>query len=110
MEKKGKEIMKRAHQVARSKLQDSGGVDVDQKMGSASAMVINGEKLVMANMGKYRAVVCRDGEAFQIGMKKQQSGGLHWSVRFLTGMATHRISLFLFLGKSSRAVSRSGGH
>ncbi|KAK6161265.1 hypothetical protein DH2020_004646 [Rehmannia glutinosa] len=55
MRKKCKEAMKRAHLNARSKL-----LDTDEK-GSAWAMVINGDKLVMANMGDYRAVICRDG-------------------------------------------------
>ncbi|KAI3469787.1 hypothetical protein Pfo_026450 [Paulownia fortunei] len=74
MGKKCKEAMKRAHLNARSKLTHRDEMEVAaRKSGSASAMVIDGEKLVMANMGDYRAVICRDGEAYQICRKKQQT-------------------------------------
>ena len=56
-------------------------------MGSASSvMVINGEKLVIANMGDYRTVVCRDGVAHQATGRYQQSVKRHWSRRLFSGI------------------------
>ncbi|KAL3626443.1 hypothetical protein CASFOL_029992 [Castilleja foliolosa] len=72
MRKKCKETMKRAHMNARTKAQN----DI-KETGSATAMVINGEKLVMANMGNYKAVICRDGEAYQISR--------NWSLKLISG-------------------------
>ncbi|XP_047318440.1 putative protein phosphatase 2C-like protein 44 isoform X3 [Impatiens glandulifera] len=52
-----KEALRKAHKSSR--------------MGSAaSAIVINGKKLVMANMDGYRCLVCRDGKAYQLGTTK----------------------------------------
>ncbi|KAG8370443.1 hypothetical protein BUALT_Bualt14G0117500 [Buddleja alternifolia] len=86
MRKKSKEAMKRAHVSARAKLKDRDEAEEEaRKWGSASAMVINGEKLVMANMGDYRAVICRDGEAYQISRKRQQPTTRHWSLKLISG-------------------------
>lgn len=56
-----------------------------RKVGSASAMVMNGEKLVVANMGEYRAVVCKDGVAHQIGRKRRNAGQLSWTRKLISG-------------------------
>ncbi|KAK4427825.1 putative protein phosphatase 2C-like protein 44 [Sesamum alatum] len=62
MGKKSKEAMERAHLNARTQLRDRDEPEETAwKLGSASAMVINGEKLVMAYMGDYSGVICRDG-------------------------------------------------
>ncbi|KAK4405898.1 putative protein phosphatase 2C-like protein 44 [Sesamum angolense] len=62
MGKKSKEAMERAHLNARAHLTDRDEMEeTPWKLGSASAMVINGEKLVMAYMGDYSGVICRDG-------------------------------------------------
>ncbi|CAL5413598.1 unnamed protein product [Camellia sinensis] len=50
------------------------------------AAIINGERHVMANMGEYRAVVCRDGEAHPISWRQQQGTKRHWSLRFILGV------------------------
>ncbi|KAL3648767.1 hypothetical protein CASFOL_005170 [Castilleja foliolosa] len=71
MRKKSKDAMERAHLNARSKANSIG------EMGSATAIVINGEKLVMANMGDYKAVICRDGDAYQISR--------NWSLKLISG-------------------------
>ena len=55
-------------------------------MGSASVMLINGEKLVVANMGDYRTVVCRDGIAHQTTGTNQRSTKIHWSRRLFAGI------------------------
>ncbi|THG07806.1 hypothetical protein TEA_014437 [Camellia sinensis var. sinensis] len=60
--KKSKETMRKAYLSARAKMREAEQVSEEtKKIGSASALVIHGEKLVIANMGDYRAVVCRDG-------------------------------------------------
>ncbi|MCE3049981.1 hypothetical protein HAX54_046239 [Datura stramonium] len=78
MRKKSKETLKKAHVHAKAKVRETEKLESTWKMGSASAIVINGEKLVLANMGEYKAVVCRDGEAFEINRKQQQTK-THWS-------------------------------
>ncbi|XP_051129650.1 putative protein phosphatase 2C-like protein 44 isoform X2 [Andrographis paniculata] len=104
MEKQGKEAMKRAHQSAISNLH---GVNQEEEealyptTGSASAMVINGEKLVMANMGACRAVVCRDGEAYGIGATKFWPKTSHWSLEFISGFL--RVSKDYKNGNPSRS-------
>jgi len=55
-------------------------------MGSASVMLINGEKLVVANMGDYRTVVCRDGIAHPTTGTYGQSQKVHWSRRLFAGI------------------------
>ncbi|KAH6770077.1 hypothetical protein C2S52_014880 [Perilla frutescens var. hirtella] len=86
MGKKCKETMERAHLQARSNMIERNEGDADAwKLGSASAMVINGEKLVMANTGGYTAVVCRDGEAYQICRKKLQPTTQKWPLALFSG-------------------------
>ncbi|XP_049360917.1 putative protein phosphatase 2C-like protein 44 [Solanum verrucosum] len=79
MKKKSKETLKKAHVHAKAKVRETEKLESTWKMGSASALVINGERLVLANMGEYKAVVCRDGEAFEINRKQQQTTKPHWS-------------------------------
>ncbi|GLT42139.1 hypothetical protein SLA2020_161580 [Shorea laevis] len=82
---KSKEIMRKAYLGARAKARETQEGDEACKVGSASVMVINGEKLVMANMGDYRAVVCRDGVAHQISTNKlHQSSKRRWIHKFFT--------------------------
>ncbi|KAL6519898.1 hypothetical protein OROMI_032792 [Orobanche minor] len=85
MRKKCKEAMKMAHVNARSKLINKNEpTDAGRQLGSASAMVIGGDKLVMANMGDYKAVICRGGEAYQISRKKQQPTR-NWTLKLISG-------------------------
>lgn len=80
------EAMERAHHSARTMLIDRNEEAVAIP-GSASAVVIdNEEKLVIANMGGYGAVICRDGEAYQICRKNQQPFIRNWSLKFLSGI------------------------
>ncbi|XP_015087593.1 putative protein phosphatase 2C-like protein 44 [Solanum pennellii] len=79
MKKKSKETLKKAHVHAKAKVRETEKLESTWKMGSASALVINGERLVLANMGEYKAVVCRDGEAFEINRRQQQTSKPHWS-------------------------------
>ncbi|KAJ4843852.1 hypothetical protein Tsubulata_037215 [Turnera subulata] len=84
--RKSKETMRKAYLGARAKVREAEKPDERSdetwRVGSASAMVINGEKLVIANMGDYRVVVCRDGLAHQVNKKHHQSAKRHWSHRF----------------------------
>lgn len=87
--RKSKEAMRKAYLWARAKMREAQEADADEtwRVGSASVMVINGEKLVIANMGDYRAVVCRDGVAHQINSNHQHPAAKrHWSRRYFSGM------------------------
>lgn len=84
--RKGKETMKKAYLGVRAKIRETQKAEEASKPGSVSVMVINGEKLVIANMGEYKAVLCRDGVARQISSKHQQpSAKRHWSRRLFSG-------------------------
>ncbi|CAK9149734.1 unnamed protein product [Ilex paraguariensis] len=85
MRKRSKETMRKAYIGATAKIRETQKPEELWKVGSASAIVINGEKLVIASMGDYRAVVCRDGEAHQITTSDQQITKRHWSRRFIQG-------------------------
>lgn len=93
LKRKSKEEMRKAYVGARGKMKEKAEEKGKEKGkvgggGSASAIVINGEKLVMANMGGYRAVVCRDGEAHQINRTWQNQGTprRHWSRKLIPGV------------------------
>ncbi|KAL1154732.1 hypothetical protein V6Z11_A09G264200 [Gossypium hirsutum] len=79
--KKTKEIMKKAYLGARAKAREAQKEDETFQTESASAMLINGEKLVMANLGGYRAVVCRNGVAHQLNGKHHGGARRHWTRR-----------------------------
>lgn len=78
--------MRKAYLGARAKVRETQKSNETWRVGSASVMVINGEKLVIANMGDYRAVVCKDGVAHQMGSKHQQTAKRHWSRWLFYGM------------------------
>lgn len=80
--------MRKAYLGARAKVREAQTEDETWRVGSASVMVINGEKLVIANMGDYRAVVCRDGVAHQISSGHQQTAKRHWTRRLFSGKNT----------------------
>ncbi|GFZ10733.1 protein phosphatase 2C family protein [Actinidia rufa] len=61
LKRKSKDTLKKAYLNARAKIREAERAEERERIGSASALVINGEKLVIAHMGDYRAVVCRDG-------------------------------------------------
>ncbi|KAE8667990.1 putative protein phosphatase 2C-like protein 44-like isoform X2 [Hibiscus syriacus] len=79
--RKTKETMKKAYLGARAKAIEAQKEDETVRAGSASVMVINGEKLVMANLGGYRAVVCRDGVAHQLSSKHHGGARRLWTRR-----------------------------
>lgn len=95
--------MKKAYLGAKAKVTEIENADEAWKVGSASAMVMNGEKLVLANMGDYRAVVCKDGVAHQIGRKHRHTGKQSWIRRLISGIChlSHHsninLSLFILL-------------
>ncbi|KAK7268853.1 hypothetical protein RIF29_21562 [Crotalaria pallida] len=80
----GKNTLKRAYLGARAKIREEHNSEETCRMGSTSVMVINGEKLVMANLGDYRTVVCRDGIAYQANGRYQKSSKRHWSSRIFS--------------------------
>ncbi|KAK9288020.1 hypothetical protein L1049_016465 [Liquidambar formosana] len=83
--RKSKDAMRKAYLGARAKVRETEKAEEAWKVGSASVMVINGERLVIANMGDFRAVVCRDGVAHQISRRHQQTGKRHWSHKLIPG-------------------------
>ncbi|GAV79393.1 PP2C domain-containing protein [Cephalotus follicularis] len=87
--KRSKETMKKAYIGARAKIREAQKADKTLLVGSASVIVINGEKLVVANMGEYKAVVCRDGVAHQISRSHQQTTTRRWTRRLFSGNAAH---------------------
>ncbi|KAI9195779.1 hypothetical protein LWI28_017947 [Acer negundo] len=98
MRRKSQETMKKAYLGARAKVKESQKEDETWRLGSASVMVINGEKLVIANMGDYRAVVCRGGVAHQIGTGHQQTTKRHWYRRFFSGTKKYHKASELAVG------------
>ncbi|CAK7327273.1 unnamed protein product [Dovyalis caffra] len=83
--RKSKEMMRKAYLAARAKVRETQKSDETWKAGSASVMVINREKLVTANMGDFRVVVCRDGVAHQMKSRHRQTAKRHWSRRLFSG-------------------------
>ncbi|KAK7278425.1 hypothetical protein RJT34_23453 [Clitoria ternatea] len=81
MRRKSKEALKRAYFGVRAKIREENKLEETCRMSSTSVMVINGEKLVIANVGDYRTVLCRDGIAHQTTGTYQQSTKRHWSRR-----------------------------
>jgi protein phosphatase PTC1 len=79
-------MMKKTYLGVRSKMREEQRYEDTCRMSSASVMVINGEKLVIANIGNYRVVVCRDGMAHQKADTYQQSAKRHWSRRIFSGI------------------------
>lgn len=88
LKRKSKDAMRKAYVDARGKMKEKPeGKEKGKVVGAASAIVINSEKLVMANMGGYRAVVCRNGEAHQINRARQNQGTPRrlWSRKLIPG-------------------------
>lgn len=84
--KKSKEATRKAYLGARAKIRETDKDQEARKAGSASVMVINGQRLVLANMGGYRAVVCRDGVAYQMRRSRDQATThRHLSRRLISG-------------------------
>lgn len=70
-------------------------------MGSASVILINGEKLVIANMGDYRTVVCRDGIAHQTTGTYRRLEKMHWSRRLFAGILYNTKDVYVIMRMSS---------
>lgn len=88
LRRKAKETVKRAYLNAKTKIRETQKSDETCIIGSTSVMIINGEKLVLANIGDYRTVLCRDGVAYQTIGKHNQSSKKHWYHRLFSGNAT----------------------
>ena len=86
MRRKTEETFKRAYLGVRTKIREAEISEETCRMGSTSVMVINSEKLVIANMGDYRTVLCRDGIAYQKTGRHSQSAKRHWYRRLFSGI------------------------
>ncbi|CAH9109344.1 unnamed protein product [Cuscuta europaea] len=91
MRRKSKQTMKKAHLSATAKIMmDTTAEEEPCNLGSASAIVINGERLVIANMGDYKAVICKDGEAFPVGGTRPRWQKMNnWSCKLFPGSIKH---------------------
>ncbi|KAH1227066.1 putative protein phosphatase 2C-like protein 44 [Glycine max] len=88
MRRKTKETLKRAYLGVKTKIREAHKPEELEtcRIGSTSVMVINGEKLVIVNMGDYRTVLCRNGVAYQTtGRYNQSSAKRHWYRRLFSG-------------------------
>lgn len=83
--------MRKAHLHVRAKIREVEKPEETWKLSSATAIVINGEKLVVASMGEYKAVLCKDGKAYQINREQQEGVRRRWLQKFIPGMKTFSI-------------------
>lgn len=65
----------------------------DDIRGSASMLVMDGEIFVAASVGGYRAVLCTDGVATQLGAKHQRKQNRKWAV---SGTPPHEMLVSVF--------------
>ncbi|KAL5711909.1 protein-serine/threonine phosphatase [Ranunculus cassubicifolius] len=89
--RRSKETMKRAYIWIKAKLREGKQDKKAHNAGCASVIVINGEKMVAANMGDYRAVVCKDGIADQICERHHPRVKRRWSLNLFSGTLHMRI-------------------
>ncbi|OIW21192.1 hypothetical protein TanjilG_30788 [Lupinus angustifolius] len=85
MRRKTIETLKKAYLSAKTKTREENESKETCRMGSTSVMVINGEKLVIANMGDYRTIFCRNGIAHHITGTHKQSTKRHWYHKLFAG-------------------------
>ncbi|GMH19931.1 hypothetical protein Nepgr_021772 [Nepenthes gracilis] len=104
--RESKKTIRKAYLSARAEFREMAKAEDKLNIGSASVLVINGEKLVIANMGDYRAVVCRDGMAHQLGTRHNYTGKRHWQRRFLQGVI--RIHKLRIRARSSTKEASTG--
>lgn len=102
---KGREAMKKAHLSARTKVREAKEGKESWKMGSSSALVIDGDKLVIASMGDYRAIVCEDGLAHQISCD-QDSTRQRWPRRLMLGNLSFATLSIHILFSTSKDIRR----
>ncbi|XP_028785572.1 putative protein phosphatase 2C-like protein 44 [Neltuma alba] len=87
--RKCKETMKRAYLSLTSKMRPEEET-MSHQISSVSAMVINGEKLVTAQTGHCKAVVCRDGIAYHTDPSPQHVRKTpHWTHKLFSGYSVH---------------------
>ncbi|KAL3507616.1 hypothetical protein ACH5RR_032998 [Cinchona calisaya] len=84
--RKCKETLRKAHLNVRAKMREVDKAEEACRLSSATAIVINGEKLVVASMGEHKAVLCRNGKAYQINRAQQEGVRRHWSRKFIPGV------------------------
>ncbi|KAK2453885.1 protein-serine/threonine phosphatase [Trifolium repens] len=85
LRRKAKETLKRAYLGAKTKVREANKSEETCIIGSTSVLIINGEKLVLANIGDYRTVLCKDGVAYQTNGRYNQSSKKRWYRRLFSG-------------------------
>ncbi|XP_042517042.1 putative protein phosphatase 2C-like protein 44 [Macadamia integrifolia] len=102
--KSSKETMKKAFLSTREKSPEAEQENErTRKMGSTYAIVINGEKVVAAYMGDYRAVLCRDGVANLVGKRHLRSTKRLWRLKLLPG-TLHMPKVRILVNETGNAV------
>jgi len=100
-----KEAIKKAYTSTRAKIRRTKKPEEMRRVGSTSAIVIDSENLVIANMGDYRAVVCKEGEAYQITTRHQLATKRHWSRKFIPVGAMWIPKVHIIASESGTAVA-----
>ncbi|OVA02366.1 Protein phosphatase 2C (PP2C)-like domain [Macleaya cordata] len=90
IKRRSKETMKKAYLSSKAKLLDQGTQAANDQTwtsgGSTSVIVIDGQKIVAANMGDYKTVVCKDGMAHQICERNHPTATRRrWSLNIISG-------------------------
>lgn len=101
--RKAKEAMKKAYVSTKTKIQQEGQKE-NRFRGATSMLVMKGESFVAASIGSYRAVLCRDGMARQLGMKNQRKAKRRWAVSDIWNMKCASVNGEDNPRKSSRLV------
>lgn len=100
--REAKQVMKKAYISTRAKIyEEEKAKDIK---GSTTALVLNGESLVAASFGGYRAVVCRNGLAAELGRKHRRLQKGRWSITDMLHMK------FSSSNKGDKANKRSRLH
>lgn len=88
IERQAKETMRKAYIYTRAKIHQ--GEKVNEIGGSTTMLVMNSKRFVAAAFGGYKAVVCKNGMATQIGRKYQMAKKAQWSISGLLCVANGR--------------------
>jgi protein phosphatase PTC1 len=97
LRRKAKETLKRAYLGAKTKVREANKSEETCIIGSTSVLIINGEKLVLANIGDYRTVLCKDGVAYQTNGRYNQSSKKRWYRRLFSGIKSNTQILLKYL-------------
>lgn len=79
-----KKTIKKAYKYSKPNIQDPHMAKLFR--GSSSLFVMNRKKFVAASIGEYKAVLCRNGKALQLGVKNKCKSKRIWSIPYIWNM------------------------